>query len=427
MFLPAFTSFRLPLFFMILLLLWFCPSRSALGQSGRYGSVSGTVIDAQTKQPLGFATVFIAQTTYGTNSAENGTFKLTSLPAGSHELVVSFLGYETLSHKFTLQAGQQLTFRFEVMPKANALQEVVVRPDTNWRYNYGVFLKHFIGQSANAAQTEIINADVLYFHFDPQERVLTAEAAKPLIIESKALGYRLHFVLEEFKADFKNGQIFHAGHPRFEELKPRGKAQQKRWAAARLKAYHGSMMHFTRALYHNTLEAEGFNVRRLQRLPNPSRPPEEEIQAGLKRARSQMGNQMVITPSSNGNEDSLTYWMRMSRVDKTVAFLHKDPIPYDQMVVLEPTGDRHRLQFLDYLNVVYTKEKEELNYINQSAFAKRRTPTYQTSLLTLLEPYTFIEPNGMILNPYSHVVEGYWAFEKLAEMLPLDYAPQAVE
>jgi hypothetical protein len=73
--------------------------------------------------------------------------------------------------------------------------------------------------------------------------------------------------------------------------------------------------------------------------------------------------------------------------------------------------------------VVYAKEKEELGFVNQNSFAGRRSPTFQTSLLSLTEPYTFIEPNGMILNPHSHFVEGYWGWEKLAEMLPLDYAP----
>ncbi|GGK74040.1 carboxypeptidase-like regulatory domain-containing protein [Rufibacter glacialis] len=424
MFLPVPFPVRLPFLFVLLLL-----SLSKLAQAqGGFGRVAGTVIDAQSRQPLGFATVFIAQTTFGTNSAENGTFQLTNLPAGSHELVVSFLGYETLSHKFTLQAGQQLSFRFEVVPKANQLQEVVVRADTNWRHNYGVFLKNFIGQSANAAQVQITNADVLYFHFDARERVLTAEASKPLVIENRALGYRLHFVLEDFRADFKNGQVFHAGHPRFEELKPRNKAQQKRWAAARLKAYHGSLMHFTRALYTQNLEAEGFNVRKLQRRPNPNRPPEQEIQAGLKRARAASKPGITVTyAGSGGQEDSLSYWGRMSRLDKTVAYLYKDPLPYGHLVVREPESNRLRLQFEDHLNVVYAKEKEEPNYINQNAFAKRRAPGPQTSLITLLEPYTYIEPNGMILNPYSHVVEEYWAFEKLAEMLPLDYEPTQTE
>ncbi len=384
----------------------------------------GTVIDAHTKQPLGFATVFIAQTTYGTNTAENGTFKLISLPSGSHELVVSFLGYQTLSHQFTLQPGQQLAFRFELMPAANQLQEVVIRPDTNWRYNYNVFLKNFLGQTANAAKTTIVNSDVLYFDFDPEKRVLSAEAIKPLVIENKALGYRLHFVLQDFKVDFQNGHTFHAGHPRFEEMKPRGKAQEKRWGEARLKAYRGSMMHFARALYQNKLEAEGFNVRRLQRLPNPNRPPEEEIQAGLKRARSQMSGPVVVKSNSSGPEDSLQYWMRMSRLDKTVTYLYKDPIPYHQIIAPDSVRNGQlKLLFSDYLNVVYTKEKEELGYVNQQPFSQRRAPTFQTSLITLTEPYTYIEPNGMIVNPYSHMVEGYWAFEKLAEMLPLDYTP----
>ncbi|MBC3539621.1 carboxypeptidase-like regulatory domain-containing protein [Rufibacter sediminis] len=419
--LPARESFR-PFWPLLLLALLVFPfSGKTYGQSA---SVVGAIVDAQTKQPLGFATVYIAQTTFGTNSAENGTFKLTGLPAGTHELVVSFLGYETLTHKVTLTAGKQLSFRFELLARANALQEIVIRPDSNWRYNYGVFLKNFIGQTANAAKTEILNPEVLYFHFDPETQELTAEAVKPLIIESKALGYRVHFELADFKVNFANQQTFHAGYPRYEAMKPRSKAQAKRWQEARLKAYRGSLMHFARALYNRNLEAEGFNVRKMQRRPNPSRPPEEEIQAGLKRARALASGTITIHKSGEP-EDSLQYWLRMKRLDKTVAYLYKDPIPYEQLVRPDASGDRLRLQFEDILNVVYTKEKEELGFVNQSLFSQRRAPSFQNSLLSLTEPYTFIEPNGMILNPHSHFVEGYWGWEKLAEMLPLDYAPTA--
>ncbi|WP_165864854.1 carboxypeptidase-like regulatory domain-containing protein [Rufibacter latericius] len=386
--------------------------------------MAGTIIDAQTRQPLGFATVYIAQTTFGTNSAENGTFKLTDLPAGTHELVVSFLGYETLTHKVTLTVGQQLSFRFELLPKANALQEIVIRPDSNWRYHYSVFVKNFIGQTANAAKTQILNADVLYFHFNSEATLLTAEASKPLVIENKALGYRVYFELADFKVNFGNHETFHAGYPRFEEMKPRSKAQEKRWQEARLKAYHGSLMHFVRALYGKKLEAEGFNVRKLQRRPNPNRPPEEEVQAGLRRARGLQPGTIMVN-KVGAPEDSLSYWLRMQRLDKTVAYLFKDPIPYEQMVASDASGDRLKLQFTDILNVVYTKEKEELAFVNQSVFSKRRAPSFQNSLLSLLEPSTFIEPSGIILNPHSHFVEGYWGWEKLAEMLPLDYTPSA--
>ncbi|WP_460893855.1 carboxypeptidase-like regulatory domain-containing protein [Rufibacter soli] len=408
-----------------LILLLFCCSwlsaGNAFGQAA--GSVTGTVIDAQSKQPLDFATVFIAQTTYGTNTAENGTFKLAALPAGSHELVVSFLGYESLSHAFTLQPGQQLAFRFELTPKANALQEVVVRVDPNWKGNYETFFQNFIGRTPNAAATEIVNANALHFTFDAQERTLTAEADEELVIENKALGYLLYFGLKAFEMDFKDHKVFHAGYPRFVEMKPKSKAQQKRWAAARLKAYRGSMMHFGRALYTQNLEAEGFNVRKLRRLPNPSRPPEEEIQAGLKRARAKAKG-MVVTYNKPGQpEDSLSYWLRMSRLDKQVAQLFTGAVPYDQLIQKDPSTGQTRLQFSDFLNVVYTKEKEEAGFLSQNTFGARRNPTWQTSLLTLLEPYTFLEPTGMILNPYSHMIEGYWGWEKLAEMLPLDYMP----
>ncbi|MFC6996679.1 carboxypeptidase-like regulatory domain-containing protein [Rufibacter roseus] len=412
-------------FFFLLYVISLVSGKQTQAQTTGYGGVSGTVIDAQTGQPLGFATVFIAQTTYGTNAEENGTFKLPALPAGSHELVVSFLGYETLTHHFKIEDGQQLRFRLQLTPKANALQEVVIRPDTNWRHNYEVFLKSFIGQTPNAAQTKIINPEVLHFNFDPQANVLTADASEPLVIESKALGYRLHFLLETFEADFKSKRVFHAGYPRYEELKSRSKAQRNRWEKARLKAYNGSLMHFARALRAQSLEQEGFNVRRLQRLPNPHRPAEEDIQRGLKTWR---GKSNTIVIGGNGvKDDSLQYWLRMSRLSRTVEYLHKDPVPYDQLVQPDSVTNMLRLQFSDFLNVVYVHEFEEEAFLRQQPFSKPRDPTYQTSVLGLTQPYTFLDPSGMIVDPNSHLVEGYWAWEKLAEMLPLDYQPPLSE
>lgn len=417
-----FYLYRLP--FPVILLFFLLCSGSCFtrqAQAQGLGSVSGTVIDAQTEQPLGFATVFIAQTTYGANAQENGTFQLSALPAGSHELVVSFLGYETLLHQFTLQPGQKLQLLLKLLPKANQLQEVVIRADTNWRYNYGVFLKHFIGQTENAKQTKIANPEALHFAFDLQQNILTADASEPLIVENKALGYRIHFLLEAFEVDFKNNRVFHAGYPKYEELKSKGKGPRKRWEKARLQAYHGSLMHFVRALQAKHLEQEGFHVRRLQRLPNRHRPAEEQIQRGLKTWR---GKSTTLVVGGNGvTDDSLQYWLQMSRLPRTVQYLYKEPIPYEQILQPDSIHKRLRLQFSDCLNVVYTLEKEEIGFLRQNAFAKPRDPVFQTSVLYLTQPYTFLEPNGMIIDPNSHIVEGYWAWEKLAEMLPLNYQP----
>ncbi|MGV3540881.1 MAG: carboxypeptidase-like regulatory domain-containing protein [Rufibacter sp.] len=415
---PLFPWFPVRLGLLLVFLLF---QSSALRAQG-YGSVSGTIIDAQTKAPLGFATIFIAQTTYGTNAAENGTFKLPALPAGNHELVVSFLGYETVSHAFVLEAGQTQQFRFELQPKANQLQEVVVGPDPHWKGNYEVFFRNFIGKSALAAQVEIVNADVLHFEYNAQQRNLTAFADEALVVQNNALGYRLHFLLKVFELDMQKGLVFHAGYPRFEEMKPKSKAQQKKWEKARLKAYQGSMMHFGRALYAKTLEKEGFNVRKLRRVPNPNRPAEEVIQAGIKRWRGK--GPVVMQVGKNIPEDSLQYWLRMNRLDKQVAYLYKDPVPYDQIIRPDSATGQIRLQFTDFLSVVYEREGEELAYANQNTFSKSKVPAKnQTSAITLLSPYTFLDPNGMIVNPYSHQVEGYWGFEKMAEMLPLDYTP----
>ncbi|QHL88273.1 PEGA domain-containing protein [Nibribacter ruber] len=387
------------------------------------GTVIGSTVDTEANQPLGFATVFIAQTTYGTMAAENGSFKLPNLPAGKHELVVSYLGYETVTYAFTLQPGQELKIKVGLTPKPNALQEVVITKDPHWRENYAVFVKHFLGNSVLAKKARILNSEALYFEYIPATNVLTAEASEALIIENKELGYKLHFLLKEFRADFKNQKIFHAGYPRFEPMVAKNEGQRKRWEKARLAAYNGSVMHFVRALHTKTLRQEGFSVRRLQRLPNPDRLPEAQIQAGLKRWRPK-GRIAIVQSSSNAQtQDSLNYWFQMSRVDKIMEVVHNDLVPYENMVQREAGSNLLLLHFQDFLQVVYTGEKEEPEYLESRPFMPNRKPSFQTSVLSLLEPFTYLEPKGMILNPYSFLVEGYWGWEKLAEMLPLDYAP----
>ena len=55
--------------------------------------VTGKVIDVN-GQPLGFVTVVVKGTTTATNTAENGTFTFTSVPANG-ALIVSSIGYKT--------------------------------------------------------------------------------------------------------------------------------------------------------------------------------------------------------------------------------------------------------------------------------------------------------------------------------------------
>ncbi|WP_192820150.1 TonB-dependent receptor [Rufibacter sp. LB8] len=87
-------------------------------------SISGTVKDGQTLEPLGFCTVRLLETTNGTMTDEKGRFKL-SVPgsAQNQKLVVSFLGYR--NDTVSIQAGKT-SYAISLRPTQGALSEVVV-------------------------------------------------------------------------------------------------------------------------------------------------------------------------------------------------------------------------------------------------------------------------------------------------------------
>ncbi len=70
------------------------------------GPVSGTVTDARTGEPLPGATIFLDAAAGGTTDAA-GTFSLPVVPAGAHELRITFLGYEPLVRRVQGQAAEQ--------------------------------------------------------------------------------------------------------------------------------------------------------------------------------------------------------------------------------------------------------------------------------------------------------------------------------
>ncbi|WP_075340369.1 TonB-dependent receptor [Tenacibaculum agarivorans] len=78
------------------------------------GTVTGTVTDKELNgEPLPFANVFIKGTSIGGNTDLDGKYTI-AVPEGSHTLVFSFVGYQTIEKPITVVAGQTLTVNQEV-------------------------------------------------------------------------------------------------------------------------------------------------------------------------------------------------------------------------------------------------------------------------------------------------------------------------
>jgi outer membrane receptor for ferrienterochelin and colicins len=92
---------------------------SGLAQS----TVNGTIIDAETREPLAFATVQLLGTNNGTTTNASGKFSF-GIPSTSVQtkMIVSFVGYKT----DTLTVNPRNNMTIYLRPNANSLQEVVV-------------------------------------------------------------------------------------------------------------------------------------------------------------------------------------------------------------------------------------------------------------------------------------------------------------
>ena len=84
--------------------------------------VNGTVFSEG--HPLAFSNVYLENSTKGTITNENGSFKLTNLKPGSYTLVVSFTGYGT-SRKRVQITNKNLQIKFN-LDEDNSLQEVII-------------------------------------------------------------------------------------------------------------------------------------------------------------------------------------------------------------------------------------------------------------------------------------------------------------
>ena len=101
---------------------------SHLSASAQHGyTLTGTIQDAQTKEPLSFATIQLQtadKTWYGALSDQNGRYSFTKLSVGEYTATVSYLGYDKLIKTFSISKNTTLTF--QLTSSTMALNEVVI-------------------------------------------------------------------------------------------------------------------------------------------------------------------------------------------------------------------------------------------------------------------------------------------------------------
>ncbi|MBB2149300.1 carboxypeptidase-like regulatory domain-containing protein [Pedobacter gandavensis] len=406
--------------------LHFCSLFLLIGLSG-YGqsnfNISGIIKDQQGRTIPG-AGVYLSSYKTATVSNNDGQFTLTNIKPGNYDVLIEMMGYLPFSKNVIIS---DKSVKIDVLLKENTIQlrEVVIKSDPNRQKYIKQFIDYFIGTTPNAEKCKILNPQVIQTDFDSDHNLLKVTANEFLIIENKSLGYRIKYLLEYFERDYKSNIVYYSGHPSFEEL-PGSKSKKKDWLKKREIAYQGSSQHFFRSLYQNSTVANGFMIYKLAKVPNKNRLPDSLINAQLKRLQ-RPGNNIVRIGQGGFSplNDSVNYWMKQKSVPKTMSILNRAEILTDTLVKAMYT-DLKTINFSDDLYVINTNERETPEYTDRSGYAIDRPldiPNYQISTIHLLQAPIHFYINGGIYNPKSTLFSGFWAYEKMADTVPMDYVP----
>ncbi len=397
---------RTLLFFLLLIISFYTGAQKLL---------KGAVVDEK-GAPVPKASVFLNNTSVGTTADEGGKFAL-YIPQGKFELIVSSVGFVTANQSINaVDVPDFITIKLSI--KAPELESVIIEPylKNGWQRWGQFFLNNFIGESDLAGDCKIINYDVIRFRESRKSGEITATAPEPLLIENKALGYRIRYQLESFTYTQKDHYIFFTGYPFFEKMEG-SDHKQRNWAKARGEAYYGSQLHFLRSVYLNKVLPEGFEVRRLQRIINSEKQRVKALYKGQMVTVTDNGNSKQVkfqhSDSSSYYDDILSQPDYKERVGATI--LSGDSIAY---AIDSVTAG---LDFTDYLLVIYKNKKVRPEYLRQ--FPKN-SPTMMSQLFLLNQLPIQVQANGMYYNPADMLTLGYWAWsEKICAMLPFDYKP----
>jgi hypothetical protein len=336
------------------------------------GTISGTVVDAETKQPLEGASVFAQNTTKGTITNKEGTFRL-QLDKGGFEINITFTGYA--SRTINLEVTGDRTFNIELQKGDNTMGEVIIKnsnevPD-GWEKYGKFFIGHFIGSTPNADSCTLLNPEALKFLYFKRNDRLKVLATEPLQIRNKSLGYTLRYELDSFVHFFKTDLNSYRGKCLF--LPMEGDSLQNiTWRQARKEAYYGSRLHFLRSYYDSTLEQEAYVVN----LYGPSK------------------------------------YEQFVKVKN----------PYDTAYYYfdDSTGNAE-LYFPVKASIFYNKKAPEKRFLQQ--YKLPLDVPRQISYVDISDAI-LIKTNGYFTDQKSWVNQGYWSWKNLADQLPYDYEPE---
>lgn len=377
-------------------IVFFCYLLTLSGVIFAQFNITGTVVSGRDGKPLGFATVFINNTSKGGTTTEGGNFSIGGIVPGRYELIASYVGYETVSSFLDVNT-EDVKIKIVLQPKATVLKAFEVKRDPNREANIKKFRDTFIGKTAFAKTCMITNDEILDIGYDKREQALKASTDDYLVIVNEALGYKIRFLLKQYVNSDIDHTISYYGYAFYESMTTKNKALLRQWRTNREAVFHGSSLHFFRSLIKGNTEEEGFVVNEIVRRPRQHGYVKDTIVKN--------GKIMLNRDAYSDDSDYVNYRM---------------PTPLRPVDLMKPSDtleDKYELHCENMLLVSYTKELEAGKY----ARLMGRLPRQQESMIRFMQPDCTFSKDGVCVNPLAMIYSGYWSWEKLADQVPYDY------
>ncbi len=353
----------------------------AVKVDGQFTDLQFYIADIQTKDPISDAHIFISNSSFGTVSDKKGIIRL-SIPEGLREdLIVSHVSYDVqiLTYAKTLKLAENDTIFLN--PNGINIDEIVVtqKRSKSWKKNFKRFTEAFIGSGKYASKCKILNPEVL--RFATSDGVFEATAVDMLKIENEHLGYNVEFLLEKLKID-NNGSMKYIGYANF--IDTSSPKTEKKFNKNRVEAYIRSPKHFFEHLINNDLDKGKYKIRTVK--------------------------------YNNGVFDELT----KPQVEDIIYF---DSVSQHYLLVFDEFLEIKHLGFktVDETNHGVRQGGLESSRFNSSQHSSASRISYPVSLLYKLTPSLIINKFGNVINHKAVQEYGYWATQRMALNLPLDY------
>lgn len=350
------------------------------------------LVDATQNTPVADAHLFISDASLGSISDINGRCRLDLSEEENQVLIITHVSYETLvipPEKYrTLINGVSLPIESNGIDIGEI--QVIAKRSRKWKQNLRKFKRAFLGTGEPASKCKIMNPEVL--RFKEENGGLQVTAVDLLQIDNKYLGYQINFWLDVLQIE-ANGSSIYKGHGQYIDT---ANGDEKKYKKIRDRIYRNSLPHFLKTLAEN---------------------PD-------KRTLKTQGYQVSIDKYALGNFQTIHV---------------PEPI---ELVLKDNTKGRYQLHFPEFLTVEHVKLKSasdqgqsvSVSGAEQQKFGSNRTQSIgsakaEVSRLFKIEPYLIFDNRGNILNKSAVKEYGYWANQRIASTLPVDYqdADQNIE